>query len=403
MKQIPHVRDIANRFLVSVLRLLRDRDNGLFGSWMTAVTLATLTLPLAGAAQTTYNDPHGRYDLQVPDGWHTEPDQGVDQIIVRKGAVQAIVFVIQEHTAAMTPIQFVASNAKEFADQCPTFRLVKKGDLTLAGAPGVYLLATCSDPKSPAVAETAASLSASKVLIGFTMIAPLTEYYANLPLLDGIRNSLHVMGGDNASAPPPSAESQAKSELERACTVGAFTQEDCARRIGLLLGREAKPGTASSEPAASGVYSDPQGRFSVNVPKDWNAISEGENGALGVQLRSGSNWINIMPAEPATSASEVVLHQEQKVAERSNSSRKIPFGTLGLIQLFGNGLEVTYDHFAASSMQGNAIETYIGGVCNIAGSDHNFLLLVASIGEQQKDKTGAQFLSVAQSIRLAAH
>lgn len=367
-----------------------------------AFSVAALIVPLGVVAQTTYHDPHGRYDLQVPDGWHTEPDQGVDQIIVRKGAVQVIVFVIQEHTAAMTPIQFVASNAKEFEDQCPTFRLVKKGDLTLAGTPGVYLLATCSDPKSPAVAETAASLSASKVLVGFTMIAPLTEYYASLPLLDGIRNSLHVTGGNSASSSTPSAESQAKSELERACTVGAFTQEDCARRLGILLGLEAKPDEAEPATATGNVYRDGTGRFSLQVPAGWGATAEGENGILGVQLRSNTNWINIMPSEPAASASEVVLNQEQKIATQSNSTRKPPFGALGLVQLFGNGLEVTYDHFIASSTQGSSVESYIGGVGAISGTGHFFMLLMGSIGADQKDKGGAAFLAVAQSIRLGA-
>jgi hypothetical protein len=169
------------------------------------------------------------------------------------------------------------------------------------------------------------------------------------------------------------------------------------------LGKEAQPAAAASEPAATMAYHDPTGRFSLQLPQGWSATSEGNNGILGVQLRSGSDWINIMPADPAASASEVVLHYEQKVAAQLNSDRKIPFGQLGLIQLFGNGLEVTYDHFGSVSAQGEATESYIGGVGGISGAEHTFLLLVTSFGAQNKDKAGALFLSVAQSIRLPAH
>ncbi|GEM_PF-4954129 len=382
----------------------QDRNLGLCGAIMAALSFAALTLPFAAVAQTIYNDPKGRFDLQIPAGWQVTSDQRVDQISVRKGAVQEIIFVLQQNKShAMTAKEVIDSTASEFQHQCPTHRALGGGTVTLAGTPGVYSLFTCSDPKSPAVAEVSSVLTENDVLIGLTMIAPLAEYYTNLPTLDGIRDSLHLIGSKSKTGAPTPTESLAMTELKKACIVGAFKQEDCARRIGILRGQEAKPGTAGSEPATSGVYRDPKNRFSVKIPEGWSATSKGEAGSLGVQLRSGSNWINIMPAESATSASEVVLNQEQKIAAQSRSSRKTPFGTMGLIQLFGNGLEVTYDHFTASSVQENAIESYIGGVGKIDGTDHTFMLLVASIDEQQKSHAGAIFLSVAQSIRLAAH
>jgi len=63
---------------------------------MAAVTLAALTLPLAITAQTTYHDPQGRFDLMVPVDWQISLDKNVDQVVVRKGAVQAIVAVLQQ-------------------------------------------------------------------------------------------------------------------------------------------------------------------------------------------------------------------------------------------------------------------------------------------------------------------
>jgi hypothetical protein len=322
---------------------------------------------------------------------------------VRNGAVQAIVAVLQQDKSdPITAQEFVDVTAKEFQGQCPTSRERQSGKLMLAGTPGVYLLFTCSDPKSPAVAETSSALTKNAVLIGFTMIAPLDEYYESLPALDGIRDSLHVTGNETAATATKESDSQAMTEIKKACTVGAFPQEDCARRIGILLGKEAKPGAASSEPPASQAYRDPAGRFSLQVPQGWSATSEGDNGIRGVQLRLGSDWINIMPAEPAASTSEVVLHYEQKVAAQSKSAREIPFGASGLIQLFGNGLEVTYDHFGAYSSQGGTIESYIGGVGGISGKDHVYLLSIASFGAHKKDEAGGLFLSVAQSIRVTA-
>jgi len=377
----------------------RERSSGK----MVALALAGLIVPVTANAQTTYHDPKGRYDLQIPEGWTAAPDNGVDQIIVRKGAVQATVLVSQQHKDnGMTAKEADDETVKEFYGQCPTTQVRKKGAVTLAGEPGIYTLLTCSDSKSPAVAEAASVLTDNTVLVQFTMVAPLAKYYDNLPLLDGIRDSLRVTGA-TIIAVQKGTDSTAVTELDRACTVGVFAQEDCARRMGILLGKEGAQDGTPQKPPSGAVYRDPSGRFSLHVPEGWSAKAEGDNGVLGVQLRSGTNWINVMAADPAASASEVVLNQEQKVALRSNSSRKPPFGPAGLIQVFGNGLEVTYDSFKASSAQGDPIESYIAGVGDISGTGHNFLLLIASIGAEQGEKSGGTFLSVAQSIHLAAH
>ena len=55
----------------------------------------------------------------------------------------------------------------------------------LAGSPGIYSLFTCSDPKSPAVAEVSSALTKDAVLIGFTGIAPLADYCAALAAYPG--------------------------------------------------------------------------------------------------------------------------------------------------------------------------------------------------------------------------
>src|ERR1700686_3788160 len=101
----------------------QDRNLGLCGAIMAAVSFAALTLPFAAVAQTIYHDPQGRFDLQIPAGWQVTPDQGVDQIIVRKGAVQEIIAVLQQNKSdAMTAKEFIDVTAGEFQRQCPTSR-----------------------------------------------------------------------------------------------------------------------------------------------------------------------------------------------------------------------------------------------------------------------------------------
>jgi hypothetical protein len=367
------------------------------------LVLGLLALPNCASAQTTYHDPQGRYDFQVPDGWQVTPDQDPGQVIVRKGNSQAIVAMVKQNPNSLaTAKEFVDLAVKGFQGQCPTFQQRQSGTLKLAGGQGEFALVTCSDLASPAVAETSAVLDGNLYVVGFMMIAPLRDYYANLPILDGIRNSLQVPGAGKVFAVANATESQAMTELKKACAVGAFNQEDCARRVGTLLGQEAGQDKTGPDPgsAAGNVYRDGSGRFSLKIPAGWHATPEGDNGVLGVQLRNGSDWINVMPADAAASASEVVLNQERQIAAKSNSARKPPFGAIGLVQLFGNGVEVTYDHFSASTAQGDAVESYIGGVGDISGAGHNFLLVISSTGAREKDKDSGIFISVAQSIQL---
>src|ERR1019366_1320404 len=133
------------------------RNNKRRGARIVALAFAAFILRGAVVAQTTYHDPKGRFEFQVPDGWSATPDEGVDQMIVRKGAVQAIIMVLQQNKSnAMTAKEAVDETTKEFQGQCQTTRVRKSGTVTLASEQGIYTLVTCSGPKSPAVAETSA-------------------------------------------------------------------------------------------------------------------------------------------------------------------------------------------------------------------------------------------------------
>ena len=184
-------------------KTIQHRSNKARQNKITVAILAALILPIAAAAQTAYYDPQGRYDVQIPAGWQLAPGNSADQIVIQNGAAQALITVLQQDaSSAMTASQFVDGTGREIQSRCPTFQTRLVGQLTLAGSPGVYSLFVCNDPKSPTVAEASSALTAGGVLIGFTAIAPLAQFYASLPALDGIRSSLHVAGEQS----PPVAE-----------------------------------------------------------------------------------------------------------------------------------------------------------------------------------------------------
>jgi hypothetical protein len=359
-------------------------------------------LPLAAAAQSIYHDPKGRYEVEVPAGWSAAPDDnGIDDFTIRRGASQAIVLVIEQNpTQPMTAERFVGEAVAEFQQQCPTFRERQSGAVSLAGNQASYELVTCSDAKSPAVAETAAVLRKDKVLIGFTMIAPLERYVADLPVLDDIRNSLRVPGQNDAKPPPPDSDPLQVIEAKRECAVGALPGDACARQIGIAYGKQTAAAEAAAA-AAANVYHDPTGRFSFIIPSGWTAVAEGEKGLRGVQLRAGENWINVMPAASAGTVSEVVLRYEQEMAAHAGNGRKPPFGTIGLLQLFGHGTELTYDNFSAKGADGGERDSYVGGVGTASGNaGDGHLLMVASVTPESDG--GKAFLTVGQSVRFGS-
>jgi hypothetical protein len=92
------------------------------------------------------------------------------------------------------------------------------------------------------------------------------------------------------------------------------------------------------------------------------------------------------------------------MAAKSNSDRKPPFGAAGLLQLFGHGLELTYDNFSATGADGTSRDSWVGGVGDVSGAPgQSYLLLVASIDAQQEDAGAKAFLNIGQSIHFGAH
>jgi hypothetical protein len=363
---------------------------------LTLLALTAISIPIA--AQTPYASPDGRFTLQVPNGWRIQPDPDNNSVNFHNGPVEVDISVWpQDPKSPLTAKALIDLNDASFQHQCPTDRHLQTKPTNLLGFPAIISTNNCSDPKSPAVAETTAALTPNNLLLSITVISPLSRYYDILPDIDLLRDTFRL--ANHPYTPPAPEESPARADLHRACLAGVFSQEDCARRDGILIARQYpdKP----NQDNLPNTYHDAAGRFSIDYPTGWTAIPEGNNGSAGLQLRNGSYWINLMPAPEGNTASEVVLLHEQKLA--GTSGRTPPFGPTGLIQMFGHGLEITYDDFPASTPKGNPIQSTIAGIGDISGHSHNFLLLAASLPRVNPDDPNAkpvQLFAIAQSIRM---
>jgi hypothetical protein len=362
------------------------------------LSLATLLLPLAAAAQTPYASPDGRFTVQAPTGWRIQPDPANNSVDFHNGAVEVDLSVWpQDPKDPISGKQITEANDASLQHQCPTFRHLQTKSTTLVGFPATISTDNCSDPKSPAVGETTAALTPDNLLLTITVISPISRYYDVLPDIDLLRDTFRLV--HHPYTPPAPEESPARADLHRACLVGAFSQEECARRDGVLIGKE-HPDKPNQDNLPN-TYTDAAGRYSVDYPAGWKAIAEGDNGIAGVQLRSGTYWINLMPATEGTTTKEVVLLHEQKLA--GNSGRTPPFSSVGLVQLFGHGLEITFDSFSSSTREGEPIDSTIAGIGDISGHGHNFLLLVASLPKTDPnapDAPAIPIFAIAQSIRM---
>ena len=359
--------------------------------WIRGITVAALLTGITGvfAQSTTYKAPNGMFDVTVPAGWTTEWDKELNQVTLRRGSTQAIVLAIAmpKETGSYAKT-FLGMTRDEFAGQCKGSDELEHGPARLAGLPANSFLVRC--PNAPAsVAGTTTTWSESapaKVLLSYTVIAPIRTYGDDVAVLDAIGASIHLAGAPVMPAAEPTDELRV-AEVKRACKAGSFTQEECARRMG-----QAMSGAADTPVGAR--FENEDGTFSVEVPAGWQALHKEKNGIKGVQLRSGTNWMNLMPApEGATTASEVVLQFETKMA--GENGPKVPLGSLGIIQLFGHGVEVAYDDFPSRTVDKLPVETMVAGIGDISGKGPRVLMFTSIVKGED-----AASLAVAQSVRL---
>jgi hypothetical protein len=101
-----------------------------------------------------------------------------------------------------------------------------------------------------------------------------------------------------------------KAALQKACSAGALSPEECQQRMAALTGSgETKQGNA---PAAGGqVYHDPNGRFTMTIPVGWTV----EASAGNLKITHGDAWANFnteyQTGGPQSVAQSTALKMEQ--------------------------------------------------------------------------------------------
>jgi hypothetical protein len=81
-----------------------------------------------------------------------------------------------------------------------------------------------------------------------------------------------------------------KAALQKACTAGALSADECQQRMAALNASSTpQSANAASPPAAGGkLYHDPQGRFSLTIPAGWAIDTSAQN----LKITKGDAWAN---------------------------------------------------------------------------------------------------------------
>src|ERR1039458_2802417 len=115
----------------------------------------------AGRAQTTYMD--ARFTVQVPAGWQAAklPDQP-DGVSITKGKAYVNMGIAPgQNSTDQSARDILAGYEKGVSGQCQGFQAIRRGDSTVAGVAGTYLLFSCSDARQGSV-NLSAAIATSK-------------------------------------------------------------------------------------------------------------------------------------------------------------------------------------------------------------------------------------------------
>ncbi|MBV8819356.1 MAG: hypothetical protein JO022_13440 [Acidobacteriaceae bacterium] len=367
-------------------------------------------------AQTIYTDPNGRFSVQVPPGWQTSTDPASGQVTLSNGPVSASLGVgATNNGSTPKPADLLAAVQKQAEPACPGAEVTQRGQTTLAGLPGTFLVLSCKDPKGPSILKFSVATTQGKVIV-FNTTGPATLYSQAVAALNAMAQSLRLASGTGAKSGGSSAPTAATADanklaaLKKACAAGVFTPEECAAKHAELTGpgpaeqpapaapqqsADSESTPAATQPASqasSTVYRDAQGRFSVDIPPGWTADPQGENGSQGVKLSAGSSWALIGPFGGATNAADVVV----KLATQFQSQYK-NFSMAKHAPVTSNGHAAEYGVFTGVNPQGTRVTLMIAGIA--AGGDH-YLAMMTSCPWAEANQTTGVFVQVFHSIRV---
>jgi hypothetical protein len=250
-------------------------------------------------------------------------------------------------------------------------------------------------------------MTPDRILILFDAISPKARYYEALPELEAIRSSIRLKGqnASDAATAGESGESLCMRQLKKACAAQVFARTECIVREFALNGEQARQEYHSWDPPRieQGIaYRDPRGRFTVTVPQSWKANPQGDNGENGVQFTHGSTRTYVGMYQSVTRPGDAVLQLEKSShsGPAASSDDNAPLGRLGLIQILGNGLDVTFDQFDAKNPQGEPVGMFIAGVAGLASPEVCCIAVIAFIAQDDRATFDGLLLAISRSIRF---
>jgi hypothetical protein len=368
-------------------------------------------------AQTLYKDPAGAFTVLVPAGWQTQREPGSPMVSIVNEKSQASVsmgIIPGSGTNTPTADQELEKIQSQFPQNCPQAKIKQRGPTTLGGMSGAFLLVNCSNSQGGLEVMKFAVASKPGLLVVLNSASPAANYDAVLPAFNSVEHSLKLLTGAAAqapAAPAPGGNSRQLAALEKACTTGALSKNECDQRRAQLTApsqpAEPSPAPAQAHPAepsrapaqasapansGSGMYRDPQGRYSLAVPAGWAVTPPADAGSGNVQLSFGPSWAMVLLS--GGSQPRDVNHQmTQQIQAQYTGFRLLNEGDLQV-----NGHPAHGSNATGTNPKGVPVSVLIVSIN--AGSGH-FLTVVSSAPNDQAKNINDTVMQMAQSIRFA--
>ena len=385
-----------------------------------AMVICLLTHAITVRAQNIYRDPAGNFTVQVPQGWHTQPQDNNGISVVNEQYKASVSVFVMRGPDSSTPSaeKQLGDLRKQVQSDCPDANL-QMGDSNLLGLHGKYLIAGCHDNSGNEVIKFAV-VSGPGVMVILNTAAPQASLNSVGQTLISIERSVTLGGGsgrdegDDSGRGPSASNGDARqlAALKRACSTGALSQAECEQRMAKYTNRPDPLATdnpprrlASNDPnwdpnsgrsARSGEYRDDQGRYSLTVPEGWSATPESD-GSGTLQLSRGNAWATVTLMEGAGDSASRPVDIAHAILEDMRSQYQQP-------ELVSEG-DFENNRHAAHGTNAKGIDSHGARVSvtviSIQARGLNFLSVVSSAPEGQADDINSQILQMVKSIRFA--
>jgi len=331
----------------------------------------------AGVAQAqgkqVYTDPGGVYSVSVPAGWEAQPQQGSPMVSIGNAQTKVSETVgVMRGPEANTPSseKQLQTMEAQFPQNCPQAKIVERGQQKLAGMNGAFVVVDCNGQDGPQTMKFMAATRPGIVALDI-VASPGNAYLRELIPLHTIEASLKVLQAGGA----PGGGAGMGGEQGSAQGGGQAPMQG-------MGGAPAQGG------GGSGMYHDPQGRFSLAVPDGWNTASDNGN----LTLSSGASWVSVATgtgAQPSDVNHNIVKQIEAQYKQ---------FQTLNEGDFQNNGHAAHGTNATGINPKGERVSVL---VLSIGAGGGNYLILISSSPNDQAKQNNGTVMQIAQSVRFS--